>query len=235
MGDQAPSAASPATAAPTSILSDGVANPGKRGKNEHDTWNAYLLWGGIAFMVMATLLIAFTDSSDIEAWPKARSLDDPMVLTHVLAIGPIVLALQKDIPLTTGILVSSTIASFFYHLFMEEETNSALVWLDTVLAVILFCLTVLLLITGMTFPSVNWHLVAASFVIGAMAIYAYWVGHEGEEGDAKQECLRHRMHPMWHCLGFIGVSLVIWNFTRDERTSRFSHNRWVYMLQTFSF
>lgn len=193
----------------------------------------HALWGGVAFVVIITIAIATTDNSDSTNWPHARQMSDPMVFTHILALIPIFLAIDKGMPLLAGILASSTIMSFFYHLFNEEETSSVLMDLDVLLSnVTVFCMVVLFLVT-LTLPHSNRTMIVITVILAIMSMVCYY---GSVDGDTEQDmCRRHRMHPLWHCLAYLTSAAVIWNFNRDPATTLFSRRASIRSIQTFTF
>lgn len=201
---------------------------------ERYPWWLPLLWIGVAFIVLITVVIATTDNSDLSKWPSARPLTDPMVVSHVLAILPIYLSIDRRMFLTAGILSATTCVSFFYHLFMETETNETLVHMDVVMAQIVLGVVLLIWCITSTFEDSNRHVLAAAVVMGLMAAVTYLMSYD--DTTEKAQCLRHRLHPLWHCIGFLGAALVIWNFVRDPRTSSFRTTPGlVRTMQTFGF
>lgn len=196
-------------------------------------WKWIVLWGFVALCTFAVATVILTDNT--AEWPSVRSVADPMVISHIFAILPLMLAIDRNLPLVATVICASTVASFFYHMFGETSSNSMVVHLDVVMACILCIIMLALMATTLTLTH-SPQMFAVTVLLGALALVCYvFAGHNllsdpGTEFEARRE----RLHPLWHCLAFVALATAIFNFHRNELTL-YSRNRFVYAMQTFSF
>jgi hypothetical protein len=195
-------------------------------------WGRSLVWGSVVLITVVIAIITLTDSVALDEWPSIRDLTEPMILSHLIALIPICLAIRNSMPLTAGFLVAATIASFFYHLFMETSTNDTLVHLDVFLATSTAVLTGLILVVSLTFSHTSYHAVAVSIVLSILALFTYT--YPNLSHHAVDSTIKDKLHPLWHILAFLSTAVVIWNFRRNPSYTQFSRNPWVYKIQTFS-
>ena len=167
-----------------------------------------LVWITVAFVVIGLVVLLVLPAA--HDW-NVRDFSDPMVLSHVMIVFPLAIALYKRMHWTAVLIAVSGIASIFYHAFREDDLGFAVT--DAYLAMLVLLWTIAVFCVSLTMcpdKEVVWMVVAML----VLSLGFYFAPLLAKDDDNKQ-CIRWRLHPMWHMVGYAGIALALINFNKE--------------------
>lgn len=188
-------------------------------------------------VVVLTGIVAISTITPENDW-HLREFSDAMVMTHLFGIIPITLALYLKMPLTASVITLSTLASLAYHI-TYEPSEGAVMMSDAFMASFMSMWLLTVFCVSLTMKP-NWHVIALALTFTVLAMVVYGLASKDDDMLPKKAlahcCLRRKLHPLWHILGFISIILVLVNFKRHGNVYiSYSKNRWLREMQAFSY
>lgn len=182
------------------------------------------LWAFVAIAVFFVILIALVPPELLQD-AQFRTLDDPLVATHMMALFPLILAIYHDMKYMPWFFSASVLASIVYH---SSTENFAAGVIDSTFANSALIVFSFIFYTNTTKSGHNPHYEAASVIIVALAMGCFFLPHTRTE----DRMYRQKVHSMWHLLAYALAGLVLMNYQPGKVNPKAS--RFIQKLQATS-
>lgn len=169
-------------------------------------------------VVLATVAGIFVSIADETPSWKTRQWDDPMVITHLVLFFPLMVALQKRMWISAGIVFMVLLMSTIYHMWFEDPNSNVLDILDEIFAYLLLVWLVRLGIDmvgfrGMGPGGMRW--LTTGIVAGIAALVFFYLPGTNLHDDGRHNYYNEKLHPVWHVLAFFATGAILMAWKED--------------------
>lgn len=172
-------------------------------KSQQNKW----LWGFVGFFLSLVVCMALVPPNVIEE-SSFRPLGDAMMLTHIMAIFPLVVSVYHEMEITPWFFSLSVIASLLYHGAKEEIFFFGI--MDSTMANSSVIIAAFMFYVNSLNPNSNPALQIATLITVIMALGCFFLPHSRPQ----DMCYRTRIHSLWHMLAYSAFGLVLLNYKR---------------------